>query len=481
MDLKPQKKETDFTKIKVENAVSPSGKPITPVAPGGKIAEEPITSPDTPIAKDVKESIAPSLPPDGQIPIKPTTAEPASKESTIGIPQQFAETPPEEVPADIVIREQQGGPVNSEQPKAHTHADIQAPHKVMSSQASQSTQSSQVVKIRFGGFWVRLAAFFVDSIIVGLIAFPASIFLGFLGAALTAASLGAIDGSTLAYIAGLSLGALYHVITLKAYGATVGKMMVGLKVVADDGTPLSLNQIIVREVLGKFVSNLTFGIGYLMMAFTGKKQALHDKMAHSIVIYKNPNKKNIVAILIIVLFAIPLFVIFIIGILGSLALVGVKSAREKANIAYVASEMRPTMHIAEVCMENEGIVLGPRDIHEGGGPICSIEEGFSDEWPSLRGFPSGENLAYDFIPRDQLGGFSIVREDRKGELVVFCSLVDFTCKTGMDLLNEHWDSAEQQLNPLKDQDGNRSPEKEDSSQSEQNKENLKQSGEQQET
>jgi uncharacterized RDD family membrane protein YckC len=40
-----------------------------------------------------------------------------------------------------------------------------------------------------------------------------------------------------------------------------------------------------REILGKFVSGITLGIGYLMVAFDAHKQGLHDKIADTCVIH----------------------------------------------------------------------------------------------------------------------------------------------------------------------------------------------------
>ncbi len=39
-----------------------------------------------------------------------------------------------------------------------------------------------------------------------------------------------------------------------------------------------------REILGKFVSSILLGIGYLMVAFDSQKQGLHDKIADTYVI-----------------------------------------------------------------------------------------------------------------------------------------------------------------------------------------------------
>ena len=51
-----------------------------------------------------------------------------------------------------------------------------------------------------------------------------------------------------------------------------------------DGSQLTYGRAAKREVLGKFVSSILLGIGYLMVAFDSQKQGLHDKIADTYVI-----------------------------------------------------------------------------------------------------------------------------------------------------------------------------------------------------
>lgn len=64
--------------------------------------------------------------------------------------------------------------------------------------------------------------------------------------------------------------------------ATIGKKMMGLKVSDLNGRRLSFWQATVRH-FGKWVSNITFGLGYLVAGITEKKQALHDIIAGTVV------------------------------------------------------------------------------------------------------------------------------------------------------------------------------------------------------
>jgi uncharacterized RDD family membrane protein YckC len=73
------------------------------------------------------------------------------------------------------------------------------------------------------------------------------------------------------------LGGAYFAFFWGMKGATPGKRVVGLTVVAEDGTtPMGMSRASLR-VLGYLVSTLLLGMGFLMIAFGGT--ALHDRMA----------------------------------------------------------------------------------------------------------------------------------------------------------------------------------------------------------
>jgi uncharacterized RDD family membrane protein YckC len=75
----------------------------------------------------------------------------------------------------------------------------------------------------------------------------------------------------------LGVGALYYVHGWGARGATVGQRLMGLEVEAEDGTrPPGLSRAFLR-LLGYVLSACLFGVGFLMIAFSGR--ALHDRIA----------------------------------------------------------------------------------------------------------------------------------------------------------------------------------------------------------
>jgi uncharacterized RDD family membrane protein YckC len=67
--------------------------------------------------------------------------------------------------------------------------------------------------------------------------------------------------------------------------ATVGKMVLGIKVTDLDGNKLDFVKALVRN-LCKIISSLIMCIGYIMAGFTEKKQALHDMIASTLVVKK---------------------------------------------------------------------------------------------------------------------------------------------------------------------------------------------------
>ena len=65
--------------------------------------------------------------------------------------------------------------------------------------------------------------------------------------------------------------------------ATLGKMAIGIKVTDMSGRRIGFGQATGRY-FGKILSSMILLIGYIMAAFTEKKQALHDMLAGCLVV-----------------------------------------------------------------------------------------------------------------------------------------------------------------------------------------------------
>jgi uncharacterized RDD family membrane protein YckC len=80
--------------------------------------------------------------------------------------------------------------------------------------------------------------------------------------------------------------------------ATVGKLIMGLRVKAADGGDLSLPRAFLRGA-SYFLSSGTMNLGYLLALFTPQKRALHDYVAGSRVISLNGERSDLAGGLII--------------------------------------------------------------------------------------------------------------------------------------------------------------------------------------
>ena len=118
------------------------------------------------------------------------------------------------------------------------------------------------------GFWERMAAGFLDVVLVSILGGLAHrSLLGFLGGPLAWLLL------SLAYFAGMW--------TWK--GTTVGGIVLGLKVVRVDGQPLTFLVTLVRALAGMFSVIILF-LGFLWIAWDSDKQGWHDRIAGTVVL-----------------------------------------------------------------------------------------------------------------------------------------------------------------------------------------------------
>ena len=76
----------------------------------------------------------------------------------------------------------------------------------------------------------------------------------------------------------------YFIIPTGIFGRTIGKWVAGISVVDDEGNKPGVAIAIPREVVGRFVSIITFGLGILWVIFDPKRQGWHDKIAGTYVV-----------------------------------------------------------------------------------------------------------------------------------------------------------------------------------------------------
>lgn len=154
----------------------------------------------------------------------------------------------------------------------------------------------------FAGFWLRFIALIIDAFIIGCVEFIvfvpllAAMGIGFVGAISEMdtedpeSAIGmivALAAAATAYsILATGIQMIYYSIMESSKNqATLGKMVVGIKVTDMQGGRLDFTKALLRN-LCKLISNFTLLIGYLMAGFTEKKQALHDMIAGTLVVKK---------------------------------------------------------------------------------------------------------------------------------------------------------------------------------------------------
>ena len=156
----------------------------------------------------------------------------------------------------------------------------------------------------YAGFWLRFVAILLDGLILGI---PMAILGGILGGIIGGiwgfsygvshpdGKFGMLDsdGDLNASFLIMEFGIIILSTIVKwlyfslqessSAQATLGKRILGLKVITMDGQRIGFGRASGR-FFGKFISSLTMLIGYMMAGFTERKQALHDMIAGTLVV-----------------------------------------------------------------------------------------------------------------------------------------------------------------------------------------------------
>jgi predicted Zn finger-like uncharacterized protein len=144
--------------------------------------------------------------------------------------------------------------------------------------------ASPINEQSYAGFWIRVLAYLIDSVLLVTVQTVLSLLINLTIGMLGIATEGDPAINTIIWLFGAVLSISYAVFFTGYCGQTPGKMALRIKVIRTDGSPVSYGRAALREVLGKFISSILLGIGYLMVAFDNRKQGLHDKIADTYVI-----------------------------------------------------------------------------------------------------------------------------------------------------------------------------------------------------
>jgi len=147
----------------------------------------------------------------------------------------------------------------------------------------------------YGGFWRRFWSYLIDRFILGIAFMPVGFMVfapmlatqsgGWTDTDLPAEALTAFLGATLtvAFLALLGSWFYYALLQSSSRQATLGQLALGLRVTDLEGRRISFARASARH-FATVLSGLTFGIGYVMVLFTTRKQTLHDLVAGTVVV-----------------------------------------------------------------------------------------------------------------------------------------------------------------------------------------------------
>ncbi|MBA3380231.1 MAG: RDD family protein [Chloroflexia bacterium] len=122
--------------------------------------------------------------------------------------------------------------------------------------------------MEYAGFWNRFVAIVIDSVLLAIVGIITNI----------------LFNENAAGFVGFLVGWLYFAgLESSAGQATIGKSAMGLVVTDTNGNRISFLRATGRY-FGKILSALILLIGYIMAAFTARKQALHDILASTLVL-----------------------------------------------------------------------------------------------------------------------------------------------------------------------------------------------------
>lgn len=203
-----------------------------------------------------------------------------------------------------------------------------------------STEAQQVQKqLQYAGFWLRFFAWLIDCAIMFILG---SIVWTILNLPIPPNAKGPFWGGLYIFINPLGplINWLYYGFMESGTNqATIGKMVIGIKV-----TDLNCNRISFGKASGRFwgkiISGLLFGIGFLMIGFTIKRQGLHDLLANTLVLRENVKeikKKTILWIILLVSFLL-YFILLLFNSANTELIETLESLNSKNNISSILNK-----------------------------------------------------------------------------------------------------------------------------------------------
>jgi uncharacterized RDD family membrane protein YckC len=149
---------------------------------------------------------------------------------------------------------------------------------------------------QYAGFVTRLLAYIIDQLIIAAVISLVTVVAGFVMQSLNinevigAQRIAQVIMTILALLLIISFLILYNIGFWMLAGQTPGKRLMGLRIVRTDGERITLGPAI-RRWVGYWLSAILF-LGYLWVLVDDRRQALHDKLAGTLVVYTWPEQED---------------------------------------------------------------------------------------------------------------------------------------------------------------------------------------------
>jgi uncharacterized RDD family membrane protein YckC len=162
---------------------------------------------------------------------------------------------------------------------------------ILAAETATRQPVASAVLPRLAGFWFRTLAAIIDTVLCQVVTIVLVFPLGFALGASMAGKSSISDVQAVAQGMGFVLGILinwlwFTISESSRWQATIGKKLFGIRVTDETGARIGFGRANGRY-WSKILSVLILGIGFVMVAFTKKKQGLHDKIAGTLVVKAN--------------------------------------------------------------------------------------------------------------------------------------------------------------------------------------------------
>lgn len=144
----------------------------------------------------------------------------------------------------------------------------------------------------YAGFFVRLAAYIVDTVIVwaAMLIVRIPVWVTTISSPDNFLVKDFIFQYSIKDILFYIMQAAYFILLTYFTGSTLGKKLFQIRVVSAEDRKMTFFEVTFRETVGRFLSALILSIGYIMIAIDKKKRGLHDILSDTNVVYYHEKK-----------------------------------------------------------------------------------------------------------------------------------------------------------------------------------------------